>query len=95
MAQLTTLQQTRIDQDLDHAFREWSRLPDVEATIDGWPEDEALTFVYEWALEEDRLRRLAGHAERQELTPHQQQRYRDLLVLVGRNRPIVDRLIDG
>ncbi len=95
MAQLTTLQQTRIDHDLDHAFREWGRLPDVEAALDDWPEDEALTFVYEWALEEDRLRRLAGHAERQELTPHQQKRYQDLLALVGRHRPIVNRLIDG
>jgi hypothetical protein len=95
MAQLTTLQQTRIDHDLDHAFREWGRLPDIEATINGWPEDEVLTFVYEWALEEDRLRRLADHAERQELTPHQQKRYRDLLTLVKRHRPIVTRLIDG
>ena len=95
MAQLTTLQQTRIDHDLEHALREWGRLPDVEAVIGGWPEYEAITFVYEWTLEEDRLRRLAGHAERQELTPYQQKRYRDLLTLVGRYRPIVDRLIDG
>jgi hypothetical protein len=95
MAQLTTLEQTRIDHDLDHALREWGRLPDVEAVIDAWPEDEMLTFVQEWTLEEDRLRRLASHAARDELTSDQQIRFRDLLALVGRHRPIVDRLIEG
>ena len=95
MAQLTTSGRAKIDRELDHALRAWSRLPEVEATFESWPEDEALTFAFEWTLEEELLHRLAEHAKRQELTPRQRERYRQLVAIVDRHRPIVDRLLDG
>lgn len=93
MAQLAAPDQARVDRELDRALREWGRLPEIAATFAEWPEDEALDFVFEWSLEEERLRRLAAHAERDELTSQQMRRYRVLVELVWRNRPIVDRLI--
>jgi hypothetical protein len=95
MAQLAPLQQEKIDREIDLAIREWERLPEVEATIDGWPEDDALDLVFEWTLAEDRLDRLAGHAERGELTDQQWQQYEQLEALVRRHRPIVERLISA
>ena len=84
-----------IGRELDHALREWNRLPAVEADFADWPEDAALDFVFEWSLEEERLRRLAAHAGRDELTPLQRRLYEQLLQTVERHRPIVDRLIEG
>ena len=95
MAQLAAPEQARIDRELDHAIREWGRLPAVEADLAEWPEDAALDFVFEWSLEDERLHRLAVHAQRGELTARQLDRYERLLQLVERHRPIVERLIDG
>lgn len=85
----------KIERELDHALREWSRLPSVEEEFADWPEDAALDFVFEWSLEEDRLRRLAIHASRDELAASQQYRYEQLLQTVKRHRPILERLING
>ena len=82
-----------IEREIDQAFREWSRLPAVQADFATWPEDMAIDFVFEWSLEEDRLRRLVAHAKHGELTARQQERYERLLMVVDRHRPIVDRLI--
>jgi hypothetical protein len=87
--------ETKIDWELERAIREWARLPEVEASIDSWPDDEALDFVFEWTLEEDRLDRLVAHARRGELTVRQQGRYATLEALVKKHRPIVDRLISA
>ena len=95
MAQLAAPEQAKIDRDLDHALRVWGQLPDVEADFGNWPEDAALDFVFEWTLEEDRLHRLATHAARGDLTSQQQKRHRQLLALVARHRPIVERLISA
>jgi hypothetical protein len=95
VAQLAAPEQAKIERELDHALREWSRLPTVEVEFAGWPEDLVLDFVFEWSLEEDRLRRLAAHAERGELTAHQRGRYERLVLTVKQHRPIVERLING
>jgi hypothetical protein len=95
VAQLAAPQQAKIERELSQALREWNRLPAVEAEFPGWPEDAALDFVFEWSLAEDRLRRLARHAERGELTARQQERYGELIQTVARCRPIVERLING
>src|SRR3954468_15715510 len=84
-------QQAKLDRDLDHALREWARLPEVEAAFGAWPEDTALDFVFEWTVEEDRLHRLTAHAERGELTGPQQKRYQKLMALVRLHRPITER----
>ena len=85
----------KVDRELDRALRAWSRLPTVEAEFAGWPDDVALDFVFEWSLEEERLRRLATRAERGELTARQLERYAQLLQTVKRHRPIVERLIES
>lgn len=95
MAEVTRDTHVWIEQDLDRAFREWSRLPEVEATIDTWPEYEALDFLNTWALEEENLNRLRVWNERGDLAPDQAARYIELVALAERNRPIVDRLING
>ena len=82
-----------VDRELDRALRAWDHLPDVEAAFGDWPEDVALEFVFAWTVEEDRLHRLAEHAERGDLTDRQQTRYRQLVELTRQNRPIVERLI--
>ena len=92
-AEHVTSQPARIERELDHALREWSRLPAVEAEFADWPEDAALDFVCEGSPEEDRLRRLATHAERGELTARQQRRYEQLLRMVEQHRSIVERLV--
>jgi hypothetical protein len=95
MAQLAAPEQAKIDHDLDRALRVWERLPEVEADFRNWPEDAALDFVFEWTLEEDRLDRLALHAAQGDLTSAQQKRHQQLLALVERHRPIVERLISA
>ena len=84
-----------IERDLDRAYREWSRLPEVERTIDAWPDYEAIDYLVQWGLEEMNLNRLRRYAERGELRPDQQARFEALLPIVERNRPIIDRLING
>jgi hypothetical protein len=93
VAQLAAPEQAKIERELDRAFRAWQRLPEVEAAFGAWAEDVVLDFVFEWTLEEDRLHRLAAHAAQGDLTGQQQKRYRQLVALVERHRPIVERLI--
>jgi hypothetical protein len=95
VAQLAAPEQAKIDRDLAHALGVWERLPIVEADFGNWSEDAALDFVFEWTLEEDRLHRLAVRAAQDVLTSQQQKRYRKLLALVDRHRPIVERLISA
>ena len=82
----------RINRLLDLSFREWERLPAVEGEIDGWDLLEQIDFVEEWTLAEERLLRLARYANDGALTPPQEQRYREIMVLVVRHRPIITRL---
>jgi hypothetical protein len=51
--------------------------------------------VFEWSLEDERVRRLSAHAAREELTAEQLARYQRLMSLVDQNQHIVVRLIDG
>jgi hypothetical protein len=83
------------DRLLERAVAAWASLPDVEAEIGGWDLIDQLVFIEEWPIEEDRLRSLAGHAARGELDGRQARLYAELLRLVERHRPIVDRLRSG
>ena len=67
-------------------------MPEVEAEIDNWDPEDAMVFVFEWALEEMSLNRLENHAARGVMTPDQGTRYEDLKKLIVKNRPIIDRL---
>ena len=77
---------------LERALAAWEGLPEVEREIGTWDLVDQLVFVEEWPIEEDRLRALAAHSARGELSREQLARYERLLHLVERHRPIVGRL---
>jgi hypothetical protein len=93
MVDIARTSHQKIDRELDRAERSWARLPAVVGEIDSWPEDDALDFLNEWSLEEDNLLILAQRAARFELTPEQYDRYRRLMEVVDRNRPIIAELM--
>jgi hypothetical protein len=84
-----------IDHLLDRAIAGWEELTEAEQEIDGWDLIDQIVFIEEWPLEEERLRRLARHAQADDLTGEQRLRYEELLCLVERQRPIIDRLRDA
>ena len=81
---------------MDHLLKwsvaAWEGLTEVEREIDGWDLIDQIVFIEEWPLEEERLRRLAQHVRANDLTEAQRVRYEDLLKLVERQRPIIERL---
>jgi hypothetical protein len=83
--------------DVDHLLKwstvAWQELTEVEREIDGWDLIDQLVFLEEWPLEEERLRRLADLAQTGSLTGDQCARYEELLRLVARQRPIIERLL--
>lgn len=78
---------------LDYLFEEWADLPEVEREWPAWEEPARLLFVLEWPMREDRLALLHQQAAEGLLTPEQMVRYRELLTLVEKHRPIVERLL--
>ena len=93
MVDIARTRNQKIDHELERAERSWARLPAVAEAIESWPEDEALDFLNEWSLEEDNLHVLQQRAARAELTPEQQDRYRRVVEIVARNRPIIAGLL--
>lgn len=93
MAQLAAPLQAQIDRELAHALIIWGRLPETLASFSSWREEDAQDFVFEWTVEEDRLRRLAAHAASDELTGEQMTQYHALSELVQRHRPLVEQII--
>ena len=92
MAQVSPSTRADVDRQLERARAAWDGLPDVEREIGTWDLVDQLVFIEEWPIEEDRLRTLAGHASRGELTSEQLARYEHLLRSVERHRPLVTRL---
>ena len=77
---------------LDFSLRAWTSLPEVAEEIAEWELVERLDFLYEWALEEMRLDRLHKQAEAGQMTEDQIEKFRDLVIVVSENRPIIERL---
>lgn len=92
MAQVAQTTQQRIDHLLESSFGEWRELPEIEATIDRWDQLAQVTFIEEWTLAEERLKRLARYAATGTLSHEQQARYNALQQVVTQNRPIIERL---
>jgi hypothetical protein len=95
VAQVDPATRTDVDRLLDQAVASWDELPEVEREIDAWRLEDQLVFTEEWPIEEDRLLRLAQLAESRELTEAQRARYQELLNLVERNRPVLERIMRG
>jgi hypothetical protein len=93
MAQVSHPTQADLDHDLERAMSAWSGLVEVEQEIDGWDLIDQIVYLQEWQIQEDRLRRLAAHAEAGALSEEQCVRYRGLLRLVAVRRPIIERLL--
>ena len=96
MARLTQRAPTSTDIDryfFDTLFREWGRLPRIEAEWASWEEPDRLVFVLEWPMQEDRLQIVEGWAAEGALTPEQLVRLERLRTLVREHRPIVERLL--
>ena len=95
MAQVDRATRADVDRLLDRAVASWNELPQVEREIDGWRLEDQLVFTEEWQIEEDRLWRLAQYAQSNDFTEAQRVRYQELLNLVERHRPIIDRIMRG
>lgn len=95
MAQVDRATRADVDHLLKWATAAWKELPEVEREIDSWDLLAQLVFTEEWPIEEDRLLRLAQLARSGEFTETQHARYRELLSLVERNRPVLERIMQG
>ncbi len=83
----------RIDRYLSYLIREWASIPEIADEWDEWDDLEQLEFTVEWPIREDRLGQLQAYAEQGLMTPAQQDRYDELLHLVEKHRPTLERLI--
>ena len=92
MAHVSPSTRADLDHLLERALAAWEGLPEVEREIDAWDLVDQLVFVEEWPIEDERLRQLAAHSARGELTHEQLAHYQPRLPLVERHRPIVERL---
>jgi hypothetical protein len=81
-----------IDHWLYSALEEWQELGEIEAEFASWSAIDQITFIEEWPLAEMRLEYLECYAREDRMTPEQQRRYQDLLELVKKNRPVIERL---
>jgi hypothetical protein len=83
-----------IDYHLEYQFQQWNNVQEV---VKHWAEMDAVdreVFQLEWVgITESRLATLGQWAEQDLLTPAQRARYDELLQLVARCRPLLDRLL--
>jgi hypothetical protein len=93
MAQVDRATRKDVDQLLARALAAWGSLPDVQRDIDAWELEDQLAFVEEWPLEDERLQQLAMLARIDALNTIQQERYRELMVLVDQHGVILERLL--
>ena len=92
MAQVTKARHDEIDRLLDLSSAGWEELPEVAREAKSWDRESLEAYLAERPLEEDRLRRLAAHAEAGRMDESQLRRYRRLLELAEGRRPLLDRL---
>jgi len=82
-----------IDDYLAYLFNVMDDLLEIDAEWDTWEDIQQLDFVFEWDIKRDRLSQLEHWAEQGLFTVDQRQRYRRLLELMDKHRPILDRLL--
>ena len=95
MAHVDPETRASVDHHLKWALAAWEPLPTVEQEIDTWDLMDQWVFTEEWQIQEDRLLRLAQLSESRDFTETQRARYQELLSLVERNRPIIERIMRG
>lgn len=92
MAQVTEAVHQRIEFLLEDLTSAWRELPTVEREIDAWDLIEQVDYIEEWTPKEELRHQLDRLAEGEALNDEQVGRYRELLQLVAKHRPILDRL---
>lgn len=95
MAQVKRSVAEEIAKLLDLLLDEWGEVPRVAAEIDTWDLLDQLHFTEEWPLVEMRLKRLEKLVAQAGLAPAQSARYEELKRLVVKNRPILQRIMEG
>ena len=93
MAQVASEVSARIDHFLDYSFNEWESVPDYIEEFPTWDDLQQLAFVHEWDIRRSGLHVLEDYAAQGAMTPAQQARYQELLVLVQRYEPAIERLL--
>ncbi len=88
--------QSNVDYHLDYQFQAWESIPEY---IEWWPGMDASqkeAFHLEWVgITESRLGDLQRWADLRVLTTAQYARYEELLKLIARHRPLVERLLQN
>jgi hypothetical protein len=82
----------RIDDFLSYLIGEWAAIPELAAEWEKRAPYERGDFVLEWPILPDRPAQLGRYDEAGLLTPAQRRRYGQLLALVARHRPRLERL---
>lgn len=95
MAQVKQPVAKEIEDLLGTLLKEWGDVPRVASEIDTWDIIDQLHFTEEWPLLEIRLKRLEKHVQQGHLTPSQTSRYEELKGLIAKNRPILQRIMEG
>lgn len=92
MAQVTKAKHDEIDRLLDLSSAGWEELPEVAREAKTWDRESLEAYLAELPLEEDRLARLAEHADAGRMDEAQLGRYRRLLELAEERRPLLKQL---
>ncbi len=92
MAQVTKAKHDEIDRLLDLSRAGWEELPEVAKEAEAWDRESLEAYLAELPLEEDRLARLAEHAEAGLMDEAQLDRHQRLLELAEERRPLLERL---
>lgn len=82
-----------IEDYLAYLFDVMDELPEIDEGWDSWDDIDQLDFVFEWDIKRDRLFQLEQWYAQGLLTGGQVKRYRQLLDLMERRRPIIERLL--
>ena len=89
---MTKAKHDEIDRLLDLSSAGWEELPEVAREAETWDRESLEAYLAELPLEEDRLTRLAEHANAGRMDEAQLERYRRLLELAEERRPVLARL---
>jgi hypothetical protein len=82
----------RIDDFLSYLIGEWAAIPELAAEWEEWSPYERSDFALEWPILPDRPAQLGQYDEAALLTPAQRRCCGQLLALVARHRPRLERL---
>lgn len=84
----------RADRYLSYLRREWRGVQELVEQWDSWDEHSRLVFELNWAVPEDRLAQLRSWYEADLLSADRRRHYEELMALVDRMRPVLDRMLD-